>query len=677
MRSDTPHASDPTPADQAVWDDLSLVLDQLDTGARGGGSPAEFYRLLLTKVAPLLAASRGAVWICEADGLLRPVAVTSQWATAIDDRPAHESLVAAALDAGDVVLLAPGAAVDGVPNTTSEHLLLTPVSLAEWTSGARGTVALVELALPAGRAPSSYQGAAELLRAAAQVAAEYHVRRELADLSGSGAHREALITFAERVGGNVDLHHTALRIVNEGARVVGCDRLSVLTATPSASRLWATSGTDHVERRGRAARALQQLATMATKLDEPIYYSDNADDEHDLLPQVAEVVSRYVDEFHARSLVVMPMPVSDDDDQSPRTKTRGVVVAEQFAAGSEFDRLAVAEVARAAAPAMATAIAWHELPLSGLLQTMGWLRMPRTLFRVAVATLLLVVVATALLAIPAPMTVDVRGRLVPVERQEVFAPHSGIVDELLVRHGDHPTAGQDLLVLRDPELTIEIERLAGEQQRLTRQLEAVRATRTTVDTRQRDPLELYRLSAEEEELKTKLQNLAAELKLLESQAKSLVVASPLAGMVTTWQVEQRLAVGRPVERGQVLLSVANTEGAWQLELDLPDERLDLIRSADQTPLVVEYRLASDASALHRATVTRVADRVDRQATATGSETAIVKVEAMPEGELPAELRAAALRPGGSVRARILVGNRSLAYVLTSDLWRALRNWWEF
>lgn len=673
-----PAASNPTdtpPAESSVWDDLSLVLDGLDELARQAVSPAEFYRQLIARVAPVLAATHAAVWLRESDGTLRVIAHTSGWMESIGDRGVHEQLVTAALAASDVISLPPGQSYAGASNTSADHYLLAPVTLADWTRGASNSVAVIELALAAGRAPSSYRGAAELVDTVRQQAAEYHVRRQLGEMAGERGQRDALLALVEQVGGGTDLRHTAQRIASEGARVGRCDRMSVLAASPRGARLWATSGTDRVERRGRAARALEQLATMAVKLDEPIYYTDSSgDDAPDLLPQVASVVSQYVDEFHARSLVVIPLPA---DAKNPR-RSRGVLVAEQFSGErGRLDLPYLGEMARAVSPAMQSAITWHELPLGGVLQTLGWLRMPRTMFRLAVASLVLVGVLAALLMIRMPLVVDVRGQLVPIVKQDVFAPRSAIVDRLLVAHSDSVEAGEVLVDLRDPELSVEIERLRGEETKVRRQLEAVRATRTTSGATTATVLERYKLSAEEEELKTQLDNLAAELKLLDTQSKSLTVTSPIAGTVTTWQADERLAPGRPVERGQVLVSVADTAGDWKLELDLPDEQLDQLREADVDQLKVEFRLGSDASRMHMATVSRIADRVDLVTEPTGEEVRQVRVEATPDATLPAELRGAALRPGGSVRARIIVGERPLGYVLLHDLGRAVRNWWEF
>jgi biotin carboxyl carrier protein len=324
---------------------------------------------------------------------------------------------------------------------------------------------------------------------------------------------------------------------------------------------------------------------------------------------------------------------------------------------------------------LASALEWHALPLGGLLRTLGWLRLPRTLLRLAVVSAVVVGLLFALRTIEVPLAVDVDGQLVPVARQDVFAPRSGLVDAVRVAHGNQVAAGESLVVLRDPALADQMQQLRGEQTKATRQLEAVRATRTTASGG--DALERYRLSAEEEELKTELDNLARQLKLLEQQAAALDVTSPLAGTVTTWRVDERLALGRPVERGQVLLTVADTAGDWLLELSVPDDRMDLLREADDEQLQVEYRLASDASQLHTATVRRMAERVDTTTTPTGSETRTVTIEATPNEPLEDELLAAALRPGGSVRARIVVGDRALGTVLFHDLTRTLRNWWEF
>lgn len=676
MRSPSANPSPPEAADTAVWDNLSTVLNEIDSLASRPLEPSEFYTTLLGKVASMLAATRGAVWLCDGNAhMLRLAAHTGGWAEAIDDRNAHEKLLAAAIAQGEEASLAPGQNLATVTNLSADHLLIAPVSLASWTFSSRGVAAVIEIAQPPGRAPASYMGATQLLRAVADVAAEYHVRRELARLSDERSERDSLIKFAELVGGEPDLQATAQRIASEGARIAKCDRMSVLTASRRAARLLAVSGTERVERRSRAARALEQLAVLSIRTGEPIFYSEDMG-LADSAPQIADVVNRYVDEFHARQLLVFPIPAPAGFSHSPAKQ--GVLVVEQFAGQRDaIDSTYLADVAQAAAPAIASGIAWHELPLSGLMRTLGWLHMPRTLFRLMAAVLIVIGVATALLTIPAQLAVDVRGELLPVVRQDVFAPRSAIIDQLQVQHAQQVHQGQTLVVLRDPELTVEIEKLRGELASIAKQLEAVQATRSTTAGDRHDPLEVYRLSAEQEELRTQQTNLNDQIALLQAESQALEVVSPLDAAVTTWQLDQRLAVGRPVQRGQVLLSLADIQDEWKLELAVPDEKLDLLRSADTRNLKVQYRLGSDASEMHTATVTRIAERVDVATTPAGDEVRQVIVEAEPDHQPAEVLRQAALRPGGTVRARIIVGNRPVGYVWTHDMWRALRNWWEF
>src|SRR5690606_17030708 len=105
----------------------------------------------------------------------------------------------------------------------------------------------------------------------------------------------------------------------------------------------------------------------------------------DALPQVADQVHQYVDEFQARHLAVVPMQIPAGDPSDPHsTPARGigVLVAEQFTSTAErFAPQTIAELARQATPALAHALAWRDLPLGTLLRSLAWLRKPRTLLR--------------------------------------------------------------------------------------------------------------------------------------------------------------------------------------------------------------------------------------------------------------------------------------------------------
>jgi multidrug efflux pump subunit AcrA (membrane-fusion protein) len=284
----------------------------------------------------------------------------------------------------------------------------------------------------------------------------------------------------------------------------------------------------------------------------------------------------------------------------------------------------------------------------------------------------------ALVLIPADFTIESPGTLEPVVRREVFAPRSGLVDEVLVAHGAAVVAGQPLVRLRDPQLELELKRVDGELETAQRQIDAVRATRTSRQVRDSKPAEAYRLSAEERELEQRLENLRRELKLLHRERDTLMVTSPIAGRVLSWDLRHRLAA-RPVERGEVLVTVADLSADWQLELAVPDDRIGYVLAAQQElqrDLAVRYRLSSDDREEHHgriAEISRTAD-VDSQGTAP---TPTVRVTVALDEHNSSHAARSELRPGVSARAQIECGRRPLGYVWLHDVWDAAMEWLWF
>ena len=88
--------------------------------------------------------------------------------------------------------------------------------------------------------------------------------------------------------------------------------------------------------------------------------------------------------------------------------------------------------------------------------------------------------------------------------------------------------------------------------------------------------------------------------------------SPIAGQILTWDVEQLLA-SRPVQRGQMLLSVGDSSGPWELELRVDDDRIGHVlevRHNKAEPVDVSFRLAMDPDHTFAAQVRDVALNTD-------------------------------------------------------------------
>jgi multidrug efflux pump subunit AcrA (membrane-fusion protein) len=695
----TPLRTTGAPLDTGTWQELEDVFARLGDLARSPNTPAQFYRTLLEESIHALSANGGAVWLRTPGGAFQPV-VQLNWPAAAfarseSTRRAHETLLIEAAAGSRVVEVAPHPCRDGGDsgNPTEQMLLLAPVEQSLESGSQRSatsTLAIIELLFRPDASPATYRGCEQFLKAVGELAADFHTYDELRQLRQGDLYRERLLQLGIDAHRQLMLAETAYTVANEGRRVVDCDRLSVLLADARRSRLLATSGVGRVERRSGAARLLEELATHVRRTDEPAFYADGV---VDAMPRIATVLERHAEESHARHIAAIPLRRSADihsneGDSSAgkrgnnRSSTQFVLVAEKFdARNGQLCRDRLIELGQVCVTALENSLAMDSLPLSWLWRSLAAAKKQVTTHRLRTAVLLASIAAAvaALIFVPANFYIDAIGTLEPVVKRDVFAPHSGIVDEILVEHGTMVTAGQPLVRLRDPQLDLEVKRVHGELETANRQIDAVRATRTNREVRDGNPTELYRLSAEERELDQRLTNLRRELDLLTREQEELLVTSPIAGSVLTWDVAHRL-MARPVERGEVLVTVADLKDDWHLELEVPDDRIGHVLAARHElrfDLPVRFRLSSDDRELHAGRLAEVGQTasVSPKPGTQPSPTVCVKVNLDPL-EL-SEIARSELRPGVSARAQIDCGRRSIGYVWLHDLWDAANEWLQF
>jgi multidrug efflux pump subunit AcrA (membrane-fusion protein) len=692
-----------------TWQELEEVFAALGHLARSSVAPPEFYRTVLDQSVRALSAVGGAVWLRAAGGTLQPVA-QSNWPRAQfgDDeagRRKHEALLAQAAADGRVVSIAPRSGRAGAEtiNPTEHVLFVAPVKVASESPAADGslkrsaqqaspgagtTSAIIELLVRPDASPSTYRGYEQFLTAVCELAADYHAFAELRSLRQNEDYRTQLLRLGRDAHGQLNLTETAYAVANQGRGVVGCDRLSVLMARGRRCRLLATSGVSRIERRSGVARRLERVAKLVRRTDEPAFYADG---QSDALPPVAEALEQHAEESHARQVAAVPLrrpvPRGHDDDASENraryrrlARPQFVLVAEQFdARGLERDRLV--EAAEVCTSALYNAWEFDRLPFAWLLRPLAGVKhqitshFPRTFVVLAA----LGAAVAALVMVPADFNVESTGTLQPIVRRDVFAPRGGLIDEVLVAHGADVEAGQPLVKMRDPTLELEMKRVDGELETARRQLDAVRTTRTNRAIRDANPSDAYRLSAEEREIAQRLTNLRRELELLNYEREQLVVNAPIAGRIITWDLTHRL-IARPVERGEVLVTIADLSAQWHLQLDVPDDRIGYVLAAQREikpELPVRFRLSSDDREQHTGHISEVCQtaNVESETGDAPSPTVLVNV-ALDKLELSDAARRE-LRPGVSARAQIACGRRPLGYVWLHDIWDTAIEWVRF
>jgi multidrug efflux pump subunit AcrA (membrane-fusion protein) len=655
------------------WQQIEEMLDQLAQASKSAATRHEFYHLLLKQVVQAFAASGGAIWTSAGGEELRlENQINLAAGTSTAARPllaSHQAIVEEVLRTGKPRVAPPHsdtANIEAEVNPTESWLICHPFQRGEQARGA------IEIIL---RRSASFLEAREyqrVLDAVVEVADDFHRNLELAELRDHRVKGRDVEGFALRVHRSLDVDQTAFMVVNDARRIIGCDRVSVLIVKGTQCRAVAISGVDALDRRAKVVQKLERLAARAIASGDVVWYFDGMDD---VPVEISQPLEAYLDESHVRVLAIVPLvePGIESDRRPPRVL--GALVAEQFqAAPSTCDlRELVTAVASHASVALGNAILHSRMPLAGLGRLLSRMRptaesrfLPKTALALATAA----AIAAALVFVKADFNIQSPGELQPERRRDVFATNDGQVSELLADHGTRVRFDQPLAVIRNPQLDLELGRVAGEIQTAQKKLAAVQAERLEnapqVAAARRSP---HQLTADEEELKELLKGLYLQRDIIEQQIRDLVVRSPIDGQALTWNLKRHLE-SRPVERGQTLMTVGDLEGPWVLELHVPDNRAGHVlqaRDEIEPGLEVSFALLSDPGTTYRGRIVDVA--MSTELDEATSPTVLVTV-GFDRNEVTG------LRPGATVTAQIHCGRRALGYVWTIDLIEFVKShWW--
>jgi multidrug efflux pump subunit AcrA (membrane-fusion protein) len=666
--SDDPSNLPSEPADEA-WGQIDDLVDQLARLSQSALPATDFYAELLQRVVSGLAAAGGVVWTRGPGGHLHPEYQTlpaDLRLTEDADGRRHRELLQGVLETGKARLAPPRSGPadrDRPANPTDFLLILCPWVVDHVPAG------VLEVFQRPGASPQTERGYLRLLQALADLVADFHRNCQLRDFRQRAAESQQFVQFTERVHGSLDLRATAYTIANESRRLAGCDRVSVLTRRGSKCRLLAVSGVDTFRRRANFVRRLECLTAAVVAVDEPLWYPAATSDQP---PEIERLVHAYLDESHARVLIVLPLKAPQTEQRVPPPQATGALVVERFYGGLD-DRLRGAVVAVCAHSALSLEHAKEldSVPLARALRKLRWFLQGRRPIKTGLALLATAAVLAGLFTWPADFNMEARGELQPLGTRDVFARTDGVVSEVCVGHGQHVAADQVLLRLRKPELDLEFKRVWGELQTARKKLAAVEAERLQNPRESDDQRRRYsQATAQQEELRESIRSLEEQYAILEEKQSELEVRSPLAGEVLTWNLEQLLAA-RPVSRGQVLMTVADLAGPWALELRVPDDRIAHVLAAQQEigeHLEVSFVLATDPGVRLRGTIRRVGMRTE----VTETEPSFVPVTVDIDRDEIAERM-----PGATASGRIYCGRRSIGYVWLHDLLDAVRSWWFF
>ncbi len=528
--------------------------------------------------------------------------------------------------------------------------------------------------------PKVQEGYRSFLEQVRQLSAEFYRRQGLEQLKADAQRWQQLAAFADRVHRSLDLTETAYALVNETLALLDADRVTVLVRRGKHYRVRAVSGQDLFDPRSKLIRRLQRLGTAVARTSRDFTYSGT----EELPPQLQKPLQAFLEESHARGLWILPLvppeePEPPDEaikDTTVRKKRRkraalpdGLLVLEWFeqtGPGEPSARL-LPQVRRHAAVALGKSLEYQELFLLPLWRALGRSWLVRKLRQMPVSLTVLTLVGAlvgALVLVPADFEIECPGTLEPAVQQRVFATAEGVVQQVLVEHGQEVRRGQKLLQLKDVDLEVQLADLTGQLLATEKRLEAVNAA--ILAGKRLSDVERNRLLAEQAQLSKTLQGLKEQIALYRRKFEQLEILSPLSGQVITWDVRRRLE-HRPVARGQHLLTVADLKQDWELVLRLPDYRLGHVQQALEEQggtLPVRFFLASEPQRTYRGHLEAQAMELRADVHPQRPEEANVLLVRCRFDKRQVRY----LRPGTTVKARIYCGRRSLGYVWFHDLW---------
>jgi multidrug efflux pump subunit AcrA (membrane-fusion protein) len=665
---------------QETKNEIRTLVQEIAQLARQEIPPEEFYAGFLGRMVSAMAAVGGAVWTSTENGLSLAYQVNLAGAE-LDDTPAgrqqHSRLLKKALAATGSLIVPPraGGGEDSEGNPSPHLLVLAPLRVEQEVVG------LIEIFQRTGGGPTTQRGYVRFVSQMADLAADYLKNQRLRFLNDRQQLWKQLEQFLKCIHASLDVRQAAYAIVNEGRRLIGCDRVSLAVKDGGTLRVVAVSGLDTIDRRATEVRHLGKLAQAIAKTKEPLWHTAGSGE---AAPQIDQHLQPYIDASHARLVAVLPLMASPggarpnaekDSADHQRKRLVGALIIEQLREAKATDLLRSRSelVVEHSAAALANALEHSGLFLMPLWKVLGRaasLFRGHTFFKTVGVLALLAGAIYALAVVPADFEVAAKGKLQPMERRDIFARIDGDIVNVPVRHGQMVQRGDLLAELSSPDLAEEFERLRGRQKTVQEKITSTNKRLLDNNRAGTSRLSAYdesRLAGELVEYRQEAENVRRELELFADKQKRLRVLANDAGQVVTWEVEESL-LRRPVQRGQVLMRLANPDGPWELELYVPEKRLRHILAAQEqaesssgtTPGMIDvtFMLSSHAGEEYHGQVVEI----EQSAEVRGEEgnTILVRVS-VDRDALPH------LHDQTSVTAKLHCGKRSLGYTWFCDL----------
>ncbi|PWJ20241.1 HlyD family efflux transporter periplasmic adaptor subunit [Jannaschia seohaensis] len=448
--------------------------------------------------------------------------------------------------------------------------------------------------------------------------------------------REQLVSIIELVSSastKLTYADATLSLVNELARRLDCERVSLGRLRGRHARVRAVSNNAAFKQRSKEIRAIAGAMDEAIEQREVIR-----------LPQAGEGTPlstrahRDLAERGGRAVLTAPLHLDGE--------AVGAITLEREAPFRDADAALLEQLAALVTPSLEARrqndrwffVRARDQVAAGLRMVLG----PR---HVAAKLIALGLIATAAFLLTATGTwrVSSDARLEATVRRVITAPMQGFVETALVRPGDIVAEGAPMAELDDSELRLELVRVLAEKSQYEQKYREAFAAEERAEARV---------------VRAQIDGAEARLALIEAQLDRVTIAAPFDGVVVSGDLSQ--ALGSPVNRGDVLFEVAPLD-AYRVVAQVDERDISRIEPGQEGAIVLAS-LPDRSFPFTVETLTPVSEVVE------GANR--FRVEGRLEQSLPE------MRPGMEGVAKIAIEERRLAWVWTHRFlhWARMTAW---
>lgn len=650
---------------------LNQIVEELSRLAESTLAPGEFYAEFLQRVLNILGAPAGAVWGRTGQGHLQlhyHINLSTIGLDRIENAQAcHHEVLRQVVTQGRPVLLqprsGPGVARGnaGPANLTGYLLLIVPIIVEKQVTG------LLEVWQHPQENGNAQRGSLVNLGRLADFAAAYIRNTKLRMVLGQQQLWTQLEAYSRQIHASLSPREVGYLVVNEGRRLISCDRVCVALRLGRKTWVEAISGVDVIEKRGAMVRTMQKLCDRVLAWGEKLVFTGTKDES--LPPAVIEALDAYLAESPAKLLIVMPL--KDEREKDSSRPGRSAMLVECFEPTMGQEQLAgrMEVVARHATPALYNALEYYRIPASWLWQPLAKMqdslrgKRGAQVGAIAAAVLLLLL---ALILVPYPHRMEGKGQLLPKDRQIVFSLIPGEIVRMRAQHGENVEKDQVLMFMRNLELQKQLGEFKINMDAAQNTIKALKEQlEKTKSDSERGSLYVQIIKLEFTYLSNKLRY---EILLEQVGQDGLApVRAPIDGTVVTFDLHEQL-VGKTVEPGHPLVRVANRQGPWEIEMFIPEAKIGPIREAfaklEVDVLDVDVLLTSDPNRTFKCKLYR--DGLGGETTIRENAVVLPARVEIDDPELIELLPNMAV--GVEVRAKVRCGNRAIGYVWFHELW---------